>query len=557
MARLIVISGQALVVAAGAAFLLYLQGALGFAGMAGAAALGLLAALLAWLGSRPLEGALRGLTATITDMNRSGNLSLRAEIAGGPAGDCAKAFNALTETFQGIMGKVVFDAERVATAADELAKHAKAVAEGSDSQRQASQDMARAIDEMTSGVNTIAAHAGQAAGNAQEARSLSLAGMQVVHDASAEIERIARCVGQSAQVIGGLGERSEAISSIVRVIREIADQTNLLALNAAIEAARAGEAGRGFAVVADEVRKLAERTSTATTEISGVISAIQDETRAAITSINDGSQQAHVGAELAREAAQSLERINSGAQETMEKVDGIAVAIRQQGSEADKLVEHVREIMAMAERNSSGATLTLEEAKQLESLAANLKEINAVFKLGATGEQAMRTHQIMPALVQEAARDIGRALEQAVAAGQIREDDVFDRNYRPIANTNPQKYTTAFDALTDRLFPPIQEALLKHSSAIAVACAADINGYMPTHNKHCTQPLTGDYQKDFLGNRTKRIFDDPVSKRSSSHVQPYLMQTYRRDTGEVMHDISSPVYVNGRHWGGFRIAYRA
>ncbi len=80
---------------------------------------------------------------------------------------------------------------------------------------------------------------------------------------------------------------------------------------------------------------------------------------------------------------------------------------------------------------------------------------------------------------------------------------------------------------------------------------------MPTHNKRFSLPLTGDYDKDFVGNRSKRVFDDPVGKQCGKHEMPFLIQTYRRDTGEIMHDISAPVYVNGRHWGGFRIGYRA
>src|SRR5690606_6119365 len=134
-----------------------------------------------------------------------------------------------------------------------------------------------------------------------------------------------------------------------------------LALNAAIEAARAGEQGRGFAVVADEVRKLAERTSSATSEIGSMIVAIQEGTRSAIEAIHHDSEQARVGAELARNAAASLEQINIGAQETMEKVDGIAVAISQQSREAENVVAQVREIMDMTDRNTQGAAATLDE----------------------------------------------------------------------------------------------------------------------------------------------------------------------------------------------------
>lgn len=521
-------------------------------------ALGLVIGALAWgVCLRTMVKPLGQLRDTFREMHRSGDLAQRATAVSGPAGECAAAFNLLIESFQGIVGKVIFDAQRVADAADQLSGHARSVAEGSDHQRDASESMARAVEEMTAGVNAIADHATRTAANAQEARGLSKEGARIVTDASLEIERIARSVEQSAQVIAALGERSQAISGIVKVIREIADQTNLLALNAAIEAARAGEQGRGFAVVADEVRKLAERTSTATSEISTMINAIQDETRVAIVSIREGSDQAHAGAELARQAASSLERINSGAQETMEQIDHIATAIAQQGQEADRVVGNVREIMDMVERNTQGASDTLREAQRLESLAANLHEISKVFKLGPAGEQAMAVHKRMPDLVVKAASQVGQLLEQAVASGKLTESALFDKNYKPIPNTRPQKYHSGFDGLTDQLLPPIQEALVGGHKEMVYAIGCDLNGYVPTHNKQFSQPLTGDYDRDFVGNRTKRIFDDPVGKRCGAHELQFLIQTYRRDTGEILHDISAPVYVRGRHWGGFRIGYRA
>ncbi len=520
--------------------------------------IGLLVFALTWLGWRhAVTAPLARFGETLQAMQRDGDLSRRAEVGAGPVGACTARFNALIESFQGIVGKVIFDAQRVADTADQLSTHAGAVADGSAQQRAASENMARAIEDMTGGVAAVADHASLTAQNAQQARTLSLEGARIVTQASAEIERIARSVEQSAQVISALGERSEAISGIVKVIREIADQTNLLALNAAIEAARAGEQGRGFAVVADEVRKLAERTSGATTEISTMIAAIQDETRSAIESIHGGSEQARAGAELARQAAGSLELINQGAQETMEKIDSIAVAIAQQSREAENVTGYVRQIMDMVERNSEGATETLNEAKKLESLAANLHEISKVFRLGAQGEQAMAVHKRMPALVQQAAAEIGGLLERAVASGQIAEKDLFNDQYRPIANTRPQKFNTAFDTLTDRLLPPLQEPLLERNGEMVYAIACDRRGYVPTHNKRFTLPLTGDYDKDFVGNRTKRVFDDPVGKQCGAHQLQFLIQTYRRDTGEIMHDISAPIYVNGRHWGGFRIGYRA
>lgn len=490
-------------------------------------------------------------------MNRTGDLGQRVPVDAGPLRESALGFNCFIETLQGIVGKVIFDAQRVADAADALGRHAALVAQGSERQRSASESMARGIEDMTRGVNSIAENANRTAENAQEARGLSQGGARSVTEVSNGIEGIAMSVERSAQLVGALGERSESIGGIIQVIREIADQTNLLALNAAIEAARAGEQGRGFAVVADEVRKLAERTSNATAEIGQVIVAIQTETRTAIDAIRVGADLAHGGAGLAQQAADSLAKIDAGAVETMGKVEGIAVAIAQQSREADTVLEHVRDIMTLVESNASGAADTLNEARRLESLAANLHEISKVFRLGPAGEEAMQIHKRMPDKVVVAAAEAGRLLEQAIRSGQIDEQALFDRDYRPIAGTRPQKYRSRFDELTDRIMPPLQEPLLEHDTSILLACVVDENGYLPTHNKRYSQPLTGDHDKDLLANRTKRIFDDPVGRRCGAHELPYLVQTYRRDTGEVIHDISAPVYVNGRHWGGFRIGYRA
>ena len=501
----------------------------------------------------PLSEMRRTIQATRAD----GDLSRRSPVSGSLATqETATAFNRLMESFQGIVGKVCFNSLQVAEAAEHLIKEANSVAGGSGRQRGAAEAAMHAMEEMNLGINQVAENAELTAANAQSARELSKQGAEIVDRASAEIERIAQSVAQSAQVVAALGERSQAISGIVRTIHDIADQTNLLALNAAIEAARAGEQGRGFAVVADEVRKLAERTTAATKEIGDMIGAIQGETQTAIASIQQGSTQARSGADLARQAAASLQQINQGAQQTMEKVEAIATAIQQQSANGQNITGHVQDILKMAEDNNSTAGRTLTEAGQLETLALNLKEVSNVFKLGERGEQAMAVHRRMPDIAIKAAKDVGRTLEEAVRGGQIKLDDLFDHDYVPIPNTKPQKFTSKFDTLTDRIFPPIQEPILEGIAEVAYAGAVDVNGYFPTHNKRFSKPLTGDEKVDFVNNRTKRIFNDPVGKKCGAHEQPFLLQTYRRDTGEIMHDLSVPIYVQGRHWGGFRLGYR-
>jgi methyl-accepting chemotaxis protein len=501
----------------------------------------------------PLSELRRAIQATRGD----GDLSRRSPVVGSVATqEAAKAFNDLMESFQGIIGKVCFNSLQVAEAAGTLIKEAQNVAGGSDRQRGAAAATMHAMEEMNLGINQVAENAELTAANAQSARELSKKGADIVDRASAEIERIARSVEQSAQVVAALGERSQAISGIVRTIHDIADQTNLLALNAAMEGARAGEQGRGFAVVADEVRKLAERTTAATGEIGAMIGAIQSETQTAISSIQQGSAQARSGADLARQAAESLQQINLGAQQTMEKVEAIAAAIQQQSANGQNITGHVQDILRMAEDNDSTAGRALQEAGQLDTLALNLKDVGNVFKLGERGQQAMAVHGRMPAVAQKAAQDIARTLEEAVRSGQIKLDDLFDHNYVPIPNTRPQKYTSKFDALTDKIFPPVQEPVLEGIPEVAYAGAVDVNGYFPTHNKRFSKPLTGDEKVDFVNNRTKRIFNDPVGKKCGSHEQAFLLQTYRRDTGEIMHDLSVPIYVQGKHWGGFRLGYR-
>ena len=166
-------------------------------------------------------------------------------------------------------------------------------------------------------------------------------------------------------------------------------------------------------------------------------------------------------------------------------------------------------------------------------------------------------HAIIANVALNAAADVGTIFEHALEKGSLTQAQLFDSNYQPIPKTDPQKFTTGFDRFTDSNLPNIQEVILKNNADIIYAGAVDVRGYFPTHNLKFSKPLTGNREQDLAGNRTKRIFDDPTGKRCGSNTETFLLQTYKRDTGEVMHDLSAPIYVNGKHWGGFRIGYKA
>lgn len=500
---------------------------------------------------------LERLRDTIQTVKMEGNLALRQAGSNGATDSTVKTFNELLDNFQSIVGKVMFNSNQVATSAQSLKGMTHQVAEGSKAQQDAAEAASQAIEQMIGNIQNIEENAKLAAANARESRELSSNGAKIAQHAADEIERIAQAFEESASSISHLGERTQLISGIAKTINEIAEQTNLLALNAAIEAARAGEYGRGFAVVADEVRKLAERTSAATKEISSVTTSIQEDTTSTISKAQSGTALAHGGAALAHEAAESLTHIIHSSQELLEESSSIAAAISEQTIANELVGKKMANIMALVDSNSVVVEKMLEQATHLDHLAVNLKEIDNVFKIGEAGVKGLETHEKAPAIVQAAAHNIEKALEQAIASGHISEADLFDEKYERISGVEPPKYHTRFDKLTDELFPGIQEPLLEQHPEFAYAGAVDRNGYFPTHNKKFSAPLTGDNKKDMLYSRTKRIFNDPVGKRCGSHTRPFLIQTYRRDTGEVMHDISAPIFVRGKQWGGFRIGYRA
>lgn len=389
----------------------------------------------------------------------------------------------------------------------------------------------------------------QALGAASEAHASSAEGRTVLGESINRMHSLSQRANGSRELIEALSQRSEEIQRVTLVIQSIASQTNLLALNAAIEAARAGEHGRGFAVVADEVRGLAGRTATATDEVGVMVADIQQRTSDVVEQIRQLSDDLNLGVEQVEHTGRHLDNIARLAAGVEEQVSEIARGAETNREQLDSLfhaVEQMRSDLAVSDQQTRRLA---EAAVQMEGQAETISERLAVVGLDDY-------HQRIYDLAREGARRIAEQFEADLEQNRISLDDLFDRHYQVIANTDPAKYQTRFDRYTDQVLPPIQESLLPRHDGLVFAIACTQEGYVPTHNTVFSQPLTGDPQVDNLHNRSKRKFSDRTGIRCGSHQQPLLLQTYTRDTGELMHDLSVPIMVRGRHWGGLRLGYK-
>jgi aerotaxis receptor len=285
--------------------------------------------------------------------------------------------NSLHELIAGVRQNV----ETLNRSVGELSHVANGGAQASETQSEAAASMAAAVEELSVSVDMVEENAREAHAVTQTSATRSLEGGRIIHEAAGEMERIATAVNSTADTIRELEEFSTQISSIAGVIKDIADQTNLLALNAAIEAARAGEQGRGFAVVADEVRKLAERTGNSTQEITAMITKIQSGTLRAAEEMDAGVSRVSEGVRLAHQAGDSMSGINEGAKQVTRAVDEISFALKEQVSAAREIAQKVEQIAQGSEANSASATQTAASARQLEALSHALHALTTRFRI--------------------------------------------------------------------------------------------------------------------------------------------------------------------------------
>ena len=310
-----------------------------------------------------------------------GNLAAEITVKSGDTSSMMVAMKTMRNSLAQAVGGIRDGSNDVLGASAQLSAAAARVADASRQQSDAASSMSAATEELTVSIAQVADNAAQARQIAQQAGVISVEGNSVVERATHSMESINEFVLHSTGIIRSLGEESSRISSIVNVIKEIADQTNLLALNAAIEAARAGEQGRGFAVVADEVRKLAERTTLSTREISEMIETIQHRAGEAVGSMEEGTQRVAEGVDHANTVRDLMNRVNAETKGVMAAINDINSALGEQRSASNLIAQQVEKIAQMAEDNSTSVNQVAASAQHMEGLASNMSSIVKHFRV--------------------------------------------------------------------------------------------------------------------------------------------------------------------------------
>jgi methyl-accepting chemotaxis protein len=314
----------------------------------------------------------------------SGNLVVRANVASqDELGVIGNSFNQIADTLQSAMQQIRSCSDELTSAAVELRENAEHIASGAENVAAQAATVATAGEEMAATSNDIASNCSMAVESANRAGITATSGAEVVRKTVDGMSRIAAKVQESARTVESLGERSDQIGAIIGTIEDIADQTNLLALNAAIEAARAGEQGRGFAVVADEVRALAERTTRATKEIGSMIKSIQSETRSAVAAMEEGVHEVERGTEDASRSGSALEEILAQVGEVTGQINQIATAAEEQTATTNEISSNMMLITDVVQETAGSSQMTAASAGRLAELAKNLHGIVEQFRLKA------------------------------------------------------------------------------------------------------------------------------------------------------------------------------
>ncbi|MFZ5520943.1 MAG: methyl-accepting chemotaxis protein [Pseudomonadota bacterium] len=369
----------------------------------------------------------------------------------------------------------------------------------------------------------------------------------------AAVERARASVAEVGREVGAIVQTLREVATAADDITRIALQTRLVAFNASVEAGRAGEAGRGFGVVAGAVKDLAGSVEASAKTIMATVARLGERIEALEREIRDdrSDPRCEVGAGqgTAERSAfhRALGEVESGVARIAQAAQGSVQASNAMQPQMDAVQRDAQASAAALVQAQARSESVLRVSEQLMELVAGC------------GLRTDDTPYIEAA--QATARRIAELFEQALASGRIRHDELFDAAYQPIPGSDPAQHTTRFNAFTDAVLPAVQEPVLQLSDKVVFCIAADRNGYISTHNRaYCQPQRPHDPVWNAAHSRWRRIFNDRTGLASARNTQPFLLQTYRRDMGSgrfvFLKEAAAPIVVRGEHWGGLRLAWR-
>lgn len=458
----------------------------------------------------------------------------------------SSCYNSFLGNIREMVGNIRAMGLDIAIGSTRLAKSVSDTSTKTSKQGTIAEEMAHASNEANLAIAEITRNTQFVAENTTGNLKTAHSSYTELQDVTNKIHSINQVVESFRATVDELGTSSANILSIVTIINGISEQTNLLSLNATIEAARAGEHGRGFAVVAEEVRELSRRIKPATEQISnnintmiGIVKRTQTETDQILSYARD-TEHVVVG------ATENFQNMIGDFQTANDQLIKIAAAIEELSTNNGEVLRMVNTINALSQEIAADMNTSAMSVEELHGVTEKMLERVAQFK---TGEGQFDT-------VITTARQIRDTYQSAIQNLKNSGTNVFDTGYRPVPGTDPQKFVSSYSEPFARAMQAMVDETVKRIPNTIYCLAIDRKGYLPVHHGAVSQPMTGDPARDLLNSRHQRIYlNNRTEQRRCSHTDPLLLQTYMRDTGEILNDLSMPIFIDGKHWGAFIMGF--